>query len=174
MSGHVTQTTEPKEAGVAETETVDITELQPVLAERADKRGSLISILQEAQDIYGYLAPEVLKAIAEATRVPLSKIYGIVTFYAQFSLVPRGRHTIRVCRGTACHVCGGKWVLATAKRMLGVEDGETTEDMQFTLEAVACVGACALAPVAVVDGTHYGRVSAERMEQIISKTKDEG
>lgn len=170
----MTQTTEPKEAGVAETETVDITELQPVLAERADKPGSLIPILQETQDILGYLPREALEEISRATRIPLAKVYGVVTFYAQFSLVPKGKHTVRVCRGTACHVRGGKSVLTTAKRVLGVGDGETTDDMQFTLETVACLGACALAPVAVVDGTYYGKVTGQRMEKIVNRTRDQG
>lgn len=157
----------------ASQQAIDLSLLEPVLAEKAGALGSLIPILQEAQNIYGYLPPEVLRAIADATRVPLSRIYGIATFYAQFSLVPRGRHTIRVCRGTACHVCGGKSVLSTARHALGVEDGETTEDMRFTLETAACVGACALAPVVIADRKYYGRVTAERMEQIINRIKDE-
>lgn len=163
-------------ADVAETEieTIDLALLGPLLAEKAAVNGSLIPILQKTQDIYGYLPVEALKEISRATRLPLSKIYGVVTFYAQFSLVPKGKHTVRVCRGTACHVRGGKSVLTTAKRVLGVGDGETTEDMQFTLETVACLGACALAPVAVVDGTYYGKVTAQRMEQIVKRTRDEG
>jgi NADH-quinone oxidoreductase subunit E len=164
------------EVDVAETETeaIDLTLLEPVLAERAGMDGSLIPILQKTQDIYGYLPAEALAEISRATRIPLSKVYGVVTFYAQFSLVPKGKHTVRVCRGTACHVRGGKSVLTTAKRVLGVGDGETTEDMMFTLETVACLGACALAPVAVVDGTYYGKVTAQRMEQIIGRTRSEG
>jgi len=128
---------------------------------------------QKAEKV-GLEPAEVLREISRATRIPLSKVYGVVTFYAQFSLVPKGKHTVRVCRGTACHVRGGKSVLTTAKRILGVGDGETTEDMMFTLETVACLGACALAPVAVIDGTYYGKVTAQRMEQIIGRTREEG
>lgn len=153
---------------------IDLNLLDPVLAEKATTPGSLIPILQKTQDVYGYLPADALMKISEATGVPLSSVYGVVTFYAQFSLVPKGKHTVRVCRGTACHVRGGKSVLTTAKRVLGVGDGETTEDMQFTLETVACLGACALAPVAVTDGTYYGKVTARRMEQIIDRTRDEG
>ncbi len=162
------------DAAETETEAIDLTLLEPVLAERAGMDGSLIPILQKTQDTYGYLPAEALTEISRATRIPLSKVYGVVTFYAQFSLVPKGKHTVRVCRGTACHVRGGKSVLTTAKRVLGVGDGETTEDMMFTLETVACLGACALAPVAVIDGTYYGKVTAQRMEQIIGRTRDEG
>jgi len=174
MPDQTTQTEQSKEVEVAEAEAIDLALLEPVLAEKAHVAGSLIPILQKTQDIYGYLPAETLVEIARATRIPLSRVYGVVTFYAQFSLVPKGKHTVRVCRGTACHVRGGKSVLTTAKRILGVGDGETTEDMQFTLETVACLGACALAPVAVVDGTYYGKVTAQRMEQIINKTKDGG
>ncbi|RJQ50821.1 MAG: NAD(P)H-dependent oxidoreductase subunit E [Actinobacteria bacterium] len=146
--------------------------LEPILV-GAKKPGSLIPMLQKTQDLYGYLPVEALVAISEASRIPLSKIYGVVTFYAQFSLEPKGRHLIRVCRGTACHVRGGKSALTMAKRVLGIEDGETTPDMQFTLETVACLGACALAPVAVVDGTYYGKITAQRLEKIIRRVRDE-
>lgn len=172
MADQTTKTEEPQEAEMAESKTIDLSLLEPILSERAAKPGSLIPILQETQEVYGYLPSEALREIATATGVPLSSVYGVVTFYAQFSLVPKGRHTVRVCRGTACHVRGGKSVLTTAKRILGVGDGETTEDMQFTLETVACLGACALAPVAVVDGAYYGKVTAKRMEQIVDRTRE--
>ncbi len=171
MAKAMTKTEQAKEESMVELEPVDLTLLEPLLAD-ATKPGSLIPILQGAQDLYGYLPADVLMAIAEATRIPLSKIYGVVTFYAQFSLEPRGRHLIRVCRGTACHVRGGKSGLGMVKRLLGVEDGETTRDMQFTFETVACLGACALAPVAVVDGTYYGKITPQRLEKIVRRLQD--
>jgi NADH-quinone oxidoreductase subunit E len=99
-------------------------------------------------------------------------MYGVGTFYAQFSLEPRGRHTVRCCRGTACHVRGGKKVIAAAQSALGLADGETAADMSFSFETVACLGACALAPVAVVDTTYYGKMTPRRAEQIIEQLKE--
>jgi NADH:ubiquinone oxidoreductase subunit E len=102
-------------------------------------------------------------------KVPLSRIYGVVTFYSQFYLTARGRHTVRVCRGTACHVRGGRSVLNVVKDTLGIEDGETTEDLQFSLETVACLGTCFLAPVMMVDRSYYGKLAPERVPSILEK-----
>lgn len=123
---------------------------------------NLISVLQDVQDKLGYLPATTLEAICLRTRIPLSRVYGVVTFYTQFYTEPRGRHTVRVCRGTACYVRGGKTVLNSVKRELGIEDGETTEDMMFTLETVACLGACALAPLMVVDSTYHGKMDSRK------------
>ncbi len=138
-------------------------------------RGSddVIGLLREAQEACGYLAPEVLEAVAEHIGVPWARVYGVASFYGHFHLEPRGRHNVIVCRGTACHVRGGKRVLDTAKRELGIQEGETTEDFQFTLETVACLGACALAPVMVVDGTYYGKMNERRAETVLQSYRQE-
>ncbi len=125
------------------------------------------------QEACGYLAPEVLEAVAEHIGVPWARVYGVASFYGHFHLEPRGRHNVIVCRGTACHVRGGKRVLDTAKRELGIQEGETTEDFQFTLETVACLGACALAPVMVVDGTYYGKMNERRAETVLQSYRQE-
>jgi NADH-quinone oxidoreductase subunit E len=132
----------------------------------------LIPLLQRLQEAYGYLPQAALAWISRETGIPASRMYGVGTFYAQFSLEPRGRHTVRCCRGTACHVRGGKKVIAAAQSALGLADGETAADMSFSFETVACLGACALAPVAVVDTTYYGKMTPRRAEQIIEQLKE--
>jgi NADH-quinone oxidoreductase subunit E len=117
--------------------------LDEMLADLGKKKGTLIPILQKAQDIFGYLPREVLIHISEKIHVPLSQVYGVVTFYAQFHLSPRGRNIVRSCQGTACHVRGAKSILAELRKQLGLEEGEvTTKDLVFTLETVACIGCC--------------------------------
>jgi NADH-quinone oxidoreductase subunit E len=130
---------------------------------------SVIPALQRAQEAYGYLPESVLARIAEELGVPWARVYGVATFYAQFHLKPRGKHIVRVCRGTACHVGGSAGILRDVKGFVGVAEGETTPDMQFTLETVACLGACALAPVMVVDGTYYGRLTETRALDVLSQ-----
>jgi len=130
--------------------------------------GDLIPILQKLQEAYGYLPQPVLAWISEQTGLPASRIYGVITFYSQFHLQPRGRHTIRMCRGTACHVRGGKHIAEAIRRELGVEEGETTEDMRFTFESVMCLGTCFLAPVMMVDRDYHGRVTPQRVRSILS------
>ena len=130
---------------------------------------NLISVLQGVQHELGFLPAPVLEVISQRTRIPLSRVWGVVTFYTQFYTEPRGRHTVRVCRGTACYVRGGKTVLDAVKRELGIEDGETTEDMQFTLETVACLGACALAPLMLVDSTYHGKMDSRKALRILKK-----
>ncbi len=131
--------------------------------------GSLISILQEIQDIIGYLPEEILFYLSQKLKVPESKIWGIVTFYAQFHLEPRGKNTIRVCLGTACHVKGSKKVLGRLQKILGIQTGETTEDLNFSLETVRCLGTCFLAPVIMVNQDYFGRLIPDRVEQIIDQ-----
>jgi NADH-quinone oxidoreductase subunit E len=133
----------------------------------------LIPILQQIQESYGYLPKPVLSWVSRRTGIPLSRMFGVITFYAQFSLEPHGKHTVRSCRGTACHVRGGKKIISTVKASLGLEEGETSADMLFSFETVACLGACALAPVTVVDGTYYGKMTGRRAEQILSALKEE-
>ncbi|GAG09151.1 unnamed protein product [marine sediment metagenome] len=135
-------------------------------------QSNLIGLLQEVQDRLGYLPAPALQQINRRTRTPLSRIYGVVSFYAQFYTEPRGRHTIRCCRGTACHVRGGKKVIDTVRNIVGIEDGETTEDMMFSFETVACLGACALSPVVVVDGMYYGKATVRRIEEVLDQIAD--
>jgi len=127
----------------------------------------IIPLLQRIQDAYGYLPREALLEVAERTGLPASRIYGVATFYAQFHLEPRGRHTIRCCRGTACHVRGGRKVAEAVKAALGIEEGGTTEDLRFTLETPACLGTCFLAPVMMVDNDYYGRLTPQRVRSIL-------
>lgn len=129
----------------------------------------LIPILQEVQEAYGYLPPQVLNWVSTRTGIPMSRMYGVITFYSQFYTEPHGKHTVRCCRGTACHVRGGKRVIKTVQTILGIEDGETTKDMLFSLETVACLGACALSPVMVIDNNYYGKMTARRAEQILQQ-----
>lgn len=136
----------------------------------------LIPILQEIQNSYGYLPVDVLKEMSRRTGIPASQIYGVATFYEQFHLDPRGRHTLRCCRGTACHVRGGKGVIRAVSKGLAIEAGQTTEDMQFTFETVACLGACALSPVMVVGKQYYGKMTPQKAKSILrqlSKPREE-
>ncbi|MEE9370303.1 MAG: NADH-quinone oxidoreductase subunit NuoE [Sedimentisphaerales bacterium] len=134
----------------------------------------LIPILQQIQKAYGYLPAEVLEELSNRSGIEASRIYGVVTFYEQFYLTPHGRHTIRCCRGTACHVKGGKNIIKAIRRLLGIEEGETTEDMEFTFETVACLGACALAPVMVVDGVYYGKMTSRKVNFVLDSVEAGG
>ncbi len=144
-------------------------QLSEVLAEYSGQKGSLIPVLQKAQGIYGYLPKEVLKQVAVSLKMPFSQVYGVATFYAQFRLRPRGRNVIRVCLGTACHVRGGEMILETIENELKIGDGETTDDLRFTLESVACMGACALGPVIRVNDDTHGRLTPSRLSGIFAQ-----
>jgi NADH-quinone oxidoreductase subunit E len=128
----------------------------------------IIPLLQKLQDAYGYLPREVMLEVAQRTGLPASRLYGVATFYAQFHLKPRGRHTIRCCRGTACHVRGSKEIAETIKRTLAVEEGDTTADGRFTFEVVACLGTCFLAPVIMINDDYYGSLKQGQLAQILS------
>jgi len=132
-------------------------------------RGALISVLQGVQKEFGYLPERALDLIARELKLPPSRVYGVATFYAQFYLTPRGRHTIRICQGTACHVKGGKGILEAVERELDLEPGRTTEDLEFTLEIVRCIGCCSLAPVMVLDGKAFGQLTRERALRILRR-----
>ena len=133
------------------------------------KEGNLIPVLQEAQGIFNYLPEQVLSAIGKELRIPLSKIYGVVTFYAQFYLSPRGEHTIKVCRGTACHVKGANAVLLAIENITGLKDGRTSDNLKFTLETVACLGACALAPIMMINDNYFGQITQEKAKTILGQ-----
>jgi NADH:ubiquinone oxidoreductase subunit E len=153
---------------------LDLSKVEEVLQGYEKKEASLIPVLQQVQDQFGYLPEEALVKIGKSLNVSLSRIYGVVTFYSQFYLSRRGRHTVRVCRGTACHVRGGKSALNAAKDFLGVEDGETTDDFNFSLETVACLGTCFLAPVMMVDKTYYGKLVAQKVPSILNQYVEKG
>jgi NADH-quinone oxidoreductase subunit E len=146
-------------------------ELQAIVGRHGTQAGALIPILQDVQEEYGYLSADNLKAIAAALKLPSSKVFGVVTFYSQFHQKPRGRHVIRVCLGTACHVRGGETLLDTVSKQLGIGPGETTADLNFTLERVACLGACGLAPALMVNDTTYGRLTPRRVERLINNLR---
>ena len=133
------------------------------------QKKALISILQDIQAEYNYLPQEALRLVSETLDIPLIDIIGVATFYRSFSLEPRGEHQVTVCIGTACHVRGGAKILDEFERKLDVESGQTTEDGQFTLETVACLGCCAIGPVVVVDGDYHAQTSLRKVESILKK-----
>ncbi|MGQ9457699.1 MAG: NADH-quinone oxidoreductase subunit NuoE [Anaerolineae bacterium] len=150
-------------------ETLDLAPLEEVLEQYRDQKGAVIPVLQKAQAIFGYLPQEVLVKIAEGMGVPLSQVYGVVTFYSQFYLTRRGRHIIQECDGTACHVRGAGRIIDAVQKELGIKPGETTPDYRITYEVVYCLGSCGLAPVAVVDGTVVGKLVPEKMLEILRR-----
>ncbi len=143
--------------------------LDAMLQKYLHTTGKIIPVLQETQDIFGYVPEDVIKIIADTLKIPSSEIYGIATFYGQFHLQARGKNIIRICTGTACHVQGGGKVLESIIETLGLEKGMiTTEDLAFTIEPVACLGACGMAPVMMVNEDTYGRVSPDQVPEIIA------
>jgi len=150
-------------------EALNLSKIDQVISRHQGEEGALIPVLQEAQEAYGYLPEEVLRRVSRRLRVPMSKIYGVITFYAQFYLTPRGQHVIKSCQGTACHVRGAKGVLESLTRELKIEPGGTTEDLNFTLETVACVGTCFLGPVIMIDKDYYGKLTPKRAVDAVKK-----
>ncbi len=148
-------------------------ELQQVIDAHKDASDPLIEVLHKAQDIFGYLPPEVQSFVSKGLNIPINKVYGVVTFYNYFSMKPRGKHLINVCTGTACYVKGAPKLIDIFKEELGVSMGETTPDGQFTLSSVRCVGACSLAPVFVIGEETYGRVDTRAKVQKIIKDYQE-
>ncbi|HVJ49746.1 NADH-quinone oxidoreductase subunit NuoE [Desulfitobacterium sp.] len=143
--------------------------LDELIARYKSQKGAMIPVLQQAQEIYGYLPEQVLRHISKEMKIPIAKVYGVVTFYAQFRLTPMGRNVISTCLGTACHVRGGAKVLDTIENELKVKDGETTEDGRYSLEIVNCIGACGLAPVISVNGEVHGRLTPEQIPGILAQ-----
>ena len=135
---------------------------------RGDK-GALMPVMHEAQEIYGYLPVEVQTVIAEKLNVPLAEVYGVATFYSQFSLQPKGKHQISVCLGTACYVKGSDKILEILERELKIKCGECTPDGQFSIDSCRCVGACGLAPVMIIDGEVYGKLKDGEVEEILKR-----
>ena len=145
--------------------TFDPAPLREILAEYGDQKGAVIPILQRVQDAYGYLPKEILAEISKSTGIPLTRLVGVATFYAQFRLTRRGKHMIRICDGTACHVRGAPKVIERVEESLGVPRGGTSPDYQYTMEIVYCLGSCGLAPVAVVDDQVHGRLTPNVIEE---------
>ena len=144
-------------------------EVDKVLAIYPREKAGLIPILQDVQQVLGYLPETALKRIAKHVRTPECVVYGVATFYAQFQLKPRGRNIIRVCRGTGCYVKGAPRIIEELEKLLNVKEGETTPDMEYTLETVACFGSCALAPVMVVNDQVYGRMTPDKAREILGR-----
>jgi NADH-quinone oxidoreductase subunit E len=147
---------------------------EEAIREHPPSREHLISILQDVQEVEGYLSRESINRISDYLRLPASKIFGVATFYNQFKLIKPGKIQIQVCRGTACHVKGSLNLLDSLKLLLGVEVGQTTEDGMFTLETVACLGGCSIAPVITANGKFYGRLDKKKLEELIGKIREAG
>ena len=151
---------------------VDIREeLSVILSHHTGQRDELIPILQEAQERFGYLPAEVMSGIARFLRLSGGTVFGVATFYAQFKFTPTGKRIVKVCRGTACHVRGAPRILDETEKRLGIRPGETTTNLEYSLETIACFGSCALAPVVVVDDDVYGRMTPTKVGKILGDTK---
>jgi NADH:ubiquinone oxidoreductase subunit E len=150
-------------------EAIDFDRVQFILRRHDREKWGLIPVLQEIQETFGYIPPESIVPVAETLRIYPSQVQGVLTFYAGLSTEPKGKFVVRVCRGTACHVKGGRSILRFLKRELGLEEGETSPDYQFTLETVACLGACFLAPTMMVNKTYYGRLSPPKVSSILKQ-----
>ena len=150
---------------VAEPKREEIASTLDALIARGES--NLITLLQEIQEQFGYIPPSSLEVLSEKTGTKLSRVYGVVTFYAQFYLEPRGKHVIRCCRGTACHVKGAGKIIDSVKDVLGIDENETTPDLKFTFETVACLGTCFLAPVMMIDDQYFGQLTPKRVATIL-------
>ena len=146
-------------------------QLEEIIVKYKDTPGALIPVLHEAQELYGYLPFEVQKIIADGLDIPVAKVYGVVTFYSQFSLTPKGKYRISVCLGTACYVKGSSRVLDKIEEVLGVKAGDSSEDGIYSVEATRCIGACGLAPVMTVNEDVYGKVTPNEVEAILAMYK---
>ena len=149
-----------------------LAKINEIIDKYKDTQGALIPTLHEVQEYYGYLPIEVQELIAEGLHIPLAEVYGVVSFYAQFSIQPKGKYNIKVCMGTACYVKGAGKILEKFESLLGIKAGTTTEDGEFGIEACRCVGACGLAPVVMVNGEVYGRLIQDDAKNIVDKYKN--
>ena len=147
----------------------DLARINEMAAEYHRRKWALIPLVQSIQDKFGYIPPQCIPAISEALGLFPSQVQGVISFYAQLYIEPRGKHIVRVCRGTACHVRGGKTILKLVKQHLGLEEGETTFDWEYTLETVACLGVCALAPNVVIGDQVHGHMNPKKVEQLFKK-----
>ena len=147
----------------------DLKRIDSIIGKYREQRWSLIPILHEVQEAQGYIPPEAIPRIARGLRLFPSQVQGVISFYEQLHTTPRGKNIVRVCRGTACHVRGGKTILKLVKQHLGIEEGETTPDMEYTLETVACIGVCALAPNMVINRDTYGHLNPKKVALLFSR-----
>ena len=148
---------------------LDLTKLDVIVSKYKGQEDALISVLQEVQAEFGWVPREAIERVADAFQISPGEVFGVLTFYAQFYLTPRGRNTVRVCRGTACYVRGTNSNLKAVERLLGIKEGETTDDFRFSLETVACLGTCFLAPVMMVNRDYYGKLTSGKVETILKQ-----
>ncbi|WP_207680401.1 NADH-quinone oxidoreductase subunit NuoE [Desulfonema magnum] len=149
----------------------DWNQLFSIIEKHKHEKWGLIPLLQDIQESFGYIPPDSIEPVAQALNMFPSQVQGVITFYAGFTLKPRGKYVIRCCRGTACHVKGSRSILRLMKKELGLEEGETSEDYQFTLETVACLGACFLAPTMMVNRDYFGKLSPTKVNSVLSQYK---
>lgn len=152
---------------------MDLTKVDEIIADYDGDKSWLVMILQDVQEAYNYLPADALKRVSDGLDVPRSQVYNVATFYSSFSLTERGRHVIRVCDGTACHLRGGTHLRDQIVRQLGIEEGQTTDDKMFSLEVVACLGACALAPVMTVGREYHGQMTLEKLADALESYRSE-
>jgi NADH:ubiquinone oxidoreductase subunit E len=152
---------------------VDIKQIERIIAGYRKQRWALIPLAQEIQEKVGYIPPEVIPQIASALGLFPSQVQAVITFYAQLYTKPRGKNIVRVCRGTACHVRGGKSILKLVRQHLGIDEGQTTEDMEYTLETVACIGVCALAPYLMINRETHGNMNPKKVAILFGKGRKE-
>ncbi len=157
--------------GLDEFTSEQLAEVDEIIKSHAGKPGSLIPVLEQVQEILGYLPMSVQQRVAKGLNIPVANVYGVVTFYSFFTMVPRGKHNIRVCLGTACYVRGGQRILEALQGLLGIEPGGCTPDRLFSLETVRCLGACGLAPVMVIDEDTHGQMKPAKLEGVLSQYK---
>lgn len=154
-------------AAAQSAETIDLSAIDSIIEPYLGKKEMVIPVLQKVQEHYGYLPRPAMEKVSVRMMIPLSRLYGVATFYAQFKMKPRGRYIIRVCKGTACHIQGSPKIAERIEELIGVQSGETTADLRFTLEEVACIGACALAPVIMVNDNPHGRLTPDKVKAIL-------
>jgi len=170
----VSQMTQEAHTAVQEPKDNIESQVDEILVSYKGERADLISILQEIQQAFGYLPEQALSQTAKFIGIPESTAYGVATFYAQFKLVPTGRNLVRVCRGTACHVRGGARILKEVERQLGIKPGESSPDLEYALETVACIGACALAPTMTVNNETHGQMTTRKVPEILGADNNSG
>lgn len=158
-------------AGLEEFSPEQLKQVDEIIAQHKGKPGALIPVLEQAQEVLGYLPMPAQLFVAKGLNLPVANVYGVVTFYSFFTMVPRGRHNIRVCLGTACYVRGGQKLLEKLQSVLGIDPGGCTEDKRFSLETVRCLGACGLAPVIVVDNDTHGQMKPTKLEAVLAHYK---
>jgi len=160
-----------KKEAVTDADAIDLTLLDPLIDKYKGKKGNVIPLLQGAQELYGFIPRAAFERISAGTGLSLSDMFGVATFYAQFRLKPVGKHIIKVCHGTACHVQNAKEITESIEEALRVKDGETTDDRLFTLESVACLGCCSLAPVMMIGGQAYGKLTGNEAVKVIKNIR---